>query len=89
MRRILEAVRNPIHRGGFCLIYACGLRISAAASLPVTAIDKASGLLRVVGKGNVPANVVQTAQALALERRVSYYDFDQGVEAAAAAVFGW
>jgi TatD DNase family protein len=41
------------------------------------------------GKANVPANVVQTAQALALERRVSYYDFDQGVEAAAAAVFGW
>ena len=41
------------------------------------------------GKPNVPANVVQTAQALALERRVSYYDFDQGVEAAAAAVFGW
>ena len=31
------------------------------------------------GKPNVPANVVQTAQALALERRVSYFDFDQGV----------
>src|ERR1700759_3303304 len=52
VRRILEAVRNPIHRGCFCLIYACGLRISEAASLPVTAIDKASGLLRAVGKGN-------------------------------------
>jgi site-specific recombinase XerD len=52
VRRILDAVRNPIHRGCFCLIYACGLRISEAASLPVTAIDKASGLLRVVGKGN-------------------------------------
>jgi site-specific recombinase XerD len=33
-------------------MYACGLRISEAASLPVTAIDKVSGLLRVVGKGN-------------------------------------
>jgi TatD DNase family protein len=41
------------------------------------------------GKPNVPANVVTTAQALALERRVSYHDFDQGVEAASAAVFGW
>jgi len=52
VRRILAAVRNPIHRGCFSLIYGCGLRISEAASLPVTAIDKASGLLRIVGKGN-------------------------------------
>lgn len=52
MRRILDGVRNPIHRGCFSLIYACGLRISEAAPLPVTAIDKTSGLLRVVGKGN-------------------------------------
>jgi TatD DNase family protein len=41
------------------------------------------------GKPNVPANVVITAQALAVERRVSYHDFNSGVEAAAAAVFGW
>jgi TatD DNase family protein len=38
---------------------------------------------------NVPANVVLTAQSLALERRVSYHDFDLEVEATAAAVFGW
>jgi TatD DNase family protein len=38
---------------------------------------------------NVPANVVLTAQAIALERRVSYHDFDLEVEAAAAEVFGW
>jgi TatD DNase family protein len=38
---------------------------------------------------NVPANVVHTAQAIALERRVSYHDFNLEVEAAAAAVFGW
>jgi len=52
VQRILGAIRNPIHRGCFSLIYACGLRIGEAAALPVTAIDKASGLLRVVGKGN-------------------------------------
>jgi len=52
VRRILAAVRNPIHRGCFSLIYGCGLRISEAAALPVTAIDKTSGVLRVVGKGN-------------------------------------
>jgi integrase len=52
VRRILDGVRNPIHRGCFSLIYGCGLRISEAATLQVIAIDKTSGLLRVVGKGN-------------------------------------
>ncbi len=41
------------------------------------------------GKPNSPALVAQTAQALALERRVSYHDFNQEVESAAQAVFGW
>jgi TatD DNase family protein len=41
------------------------------------------------GRRNVPANVVMTAQAIALERRVSYHDFNLEVEAAAAEVFGW
>jgi len=45
-------VRNPIHRGCFSLIYGCGLRISEAATLSVTAIDKSSGVVRVIGKGN-------------------------------------
>jgi site-specific recombinase XerD len=33
-------------------MYACGLRISEAATLEVTAIDGPNGLLRVIGKGN-------------------------------------
>jgi integrase len=33
-------------------MYACGLRISEAATLQVTAIDGVNGLVRVVGKGN-------------------------------------
>jgi TatD DNase family protein len=41
------------------------------------------------GRPNTPANVVRTAEAIALERRVSYSEFDAGVEAAAAAVLGW
>ena len=64
MGRILAAVRNPIHRGCLSLIYGCGLRISEAATLPVTAIDKTSGVLRVVGKGNkerlVPVPTIRT-----------------------------
>jgi TatD DNase family protein len=41
------------------------------------------------GKPNQPANVVHTAQALAVERRVSYPDFEAAVDTSAAAVFGW
>jgi TatD DNase family protein len=41
------------------------------------------------GKPNQSAYVVHTAQALALERRVSYEELEVGVEAAAAALFGW
>jgi TatD DNase family protein len=41
------------------------------------------------GKRNQPANVVMTAQAIAVERRVGYTDLERDVELAAAAVFGW
>src|SRR6202008_2069607 len=44
--------RGGGRRACFSLIYGCGLRISEGAALPVTAIDKTSGVLRVVGKGN-------------------------------------
>ena len=41
------------------------------------------------GKPNQPANVVHTAQALAVERRVSYAELEADVQRSAAAVFGW
>jgi TatD DNase family protein len=41
------------------------------------------------GKLNEPANVIHTAQVLAVERRVSYADFDAAIAESAAAVFGW
>jgi TatD DNase family protein len=41
------------------------------------------------GKPNQPANVVATAQALAVERRVPYAELQRGVALSAAAVFGW
>jgi len=41
------------------------------------------------GKPNQPANVVHTAQAIALERRVSYAELEAAIERNAAAVFGW
>ena len=33
-------------------MYACGLRISEASTLEVTAIDRARRVLRIIGKGN-------------------------------------
>lgn len=44
---------------------------------------------RVRGKPNEPANVVQTAELLALVRRVSYDELEREVESAAAAVYAW
>ena len=41
------------------------------------------------GKPNQPANVVATAEALALERRVSYAELERSIEDSAAALFGW
>jgi TatD DNase family protein len=41
------------------------------------------------GKPNDPAHVVDTAHALAVERRVPYDELEASIEAAAAAVFGW
>ena len=41
------------------------------------------------GKPNQPANVVHTARALALERRVPYDELEAALERSAAAVLGW
>jgi TatD DNase family protein len=41
------------------------------------------------GRPNQPANVVHTAQALAVQRRVGYDELEAAVEAGAAEVFGW
>jgi TatD DNase family protein len=41
------------------------------------------------GKPNQPANVVQTAQALALERRTPYPELEKAIERNARAVLGW
>jgi len=41
------------------------------------------------GKPNQPANVVLTARAIAIARRVGYERLEASVESACAAVFGW
>ena len=63
-------MRKPIARIAFLLMYACGLRISEAAGLEVTAIDGVAGLIRVVGKGNKERCVPLPAPVLAELRRL-------------------
>jgi len=52
------------------LMYACGLRITEAATLEVTAIDRERMVLRIIGKGNkerlvpLPQPVYQDLRAL-------------------------
>ena len=52
VRRLLGGVRNPVHRTCLAGMYACGLRISEATSLEVTAVDRARRVLRIIGKGD-------------------------------------
>jgi len=45
-------VRNPVHKACLALMYSCGLRISEAATLEISAIDSANLQLRIIGKGD-------------------------------------
>jgi site-specific recombinase XerD len=47
------------------LMYACGLRITEAATLEVTAIDGIIGFIRVIGKGNKERQVPLPQSVLA------------------------
>jgi site-specific recombinase XerD len=77
VRRLLGGITNPIHKGCFSLMYACGLRITEAVSLEVTAIDRARMVLRIIGKGNkerlvpLPQPVYQDLRALWCTHRSS------------------
>ena len=51
-RRLIAALEKPVYRGCFTVIYAYGLRISEAATLPLTAVDSKRMVLRVIGKRN-------------------------------------
>ena len=51
-------------------MYACGLRISEAAALEVTAIDGKNGLIRIIGKGNKERCVPLPVPVLAELRRL-------------------
>src|SRR5262249_39685471 len=69
-RAILRRVRSPVPRAGRLLMYACGPRISEAATLEITAIDGPNGLVRVIGTGNKERWVPLPQSVLAELRRL-------------------
>jgi integrase len=52
VRHLFSAIRNPVHKTCLALIHACGLRITEATTLEISAIDWANQVLRIVGRGN-------------------------------------
>ncbi len=51
-RRLIATLQMPIYRACFTIIYAYGLRISEAITLPISAVDSKQMVLRLIGKGN-------------------------------------
>jgi integrase/recombinase XerD len=49
-RRLIASLQVPLYRACFTLIYAYGLRISEAVTLPVSAVDSQQMVLHVIGK---------------------------------------
>jgi integrase/recombinase XerD len=69
-RRLIATLKKPVYRGCFTLIYAYGLRIGEAITLPVTAVDPNQQLLRVTGKGNKERALPLTDSMLKMLREV-------------------
>ena len=69
-RRLIATLEKPIYRGCFTLIYAYGLRITEAVTLPVSAVDSKQMVLRVIGKGNKERILPLTESILQMLREV-------------------
>ena len=69
-RRLIARLQKPVYRGCFALIYAYGLRIGEAITLPVTAVDSTQMILRVIGKRNKQRALPLTESILQMLREV-------------------
>ena len=69
-RRLIATLEKPVYRGCFTIIYAYGLRITEAVTLPVTAIDTKQMVLHVIGKGNKERLLPLTESILDMLRQV-------------------
>jgi integrase/recombinase XerD len=69
-RRLIATLEKPLYRGCFALIYAYGLRITEAVTLPVSAVDSKQMVLRVIGKRNKQRVLPLTDAILQMLREV-------------------
>lgn len=69
-RRLIAAIHKPLYRGCFTLIYAYGLRITEAVTLPVSAVDSKQMALHVIGKRNKQRVLPLTESILQMLREV-------------------
>ncbi|HUT94980.1 MAG TPA: tyrosine-type recombinase/integrase, partial [Thermoguttaceae bacterium] len=67
---MIAALHKPVYRGCFTLIYAYGLRITEAVTLPVTAFDSKQMVLRIIGKRNKERALPLTESILDVLREV-------------------
>ncbi len=69
-RHLIATLENPVYRGCFTLIYAYGLRINEAVTLPISAVDSKQMVLRVIGKRNKERVLPLTDSMLQMLRAV-------------------
>lgn len=50
--QLINTVEKPIYRNCLLLMYACGLRIGEAVKVKIKDIDKPTGTIKIIGKGN-------------------------------------
>ena len=96
-----ERIEECLERPDWFISFAGNITYPANAALRTAMLTVPAGRLLVEtdapyltpvplrGSRNVPANVVHTASAIALERRIAYAQLEREVEAAAAAAFSW
>ena len=69
-RRLIASIQVPLYRACFTLIYAYGLRITEAVTLPITAVDSRQMVLHVIGKRNKERILPLTEPILQMLREV-------------------
>jgi integrase/recombinase XerD len=69
-RGLIAALEKPVYRGCFTIIYANGLRIGEAITLPVTAVDSRQMILRLIGKRNKERALPLTESIVEMLREV-------------------
>ena len=79
--QLINTINHPVYRGCLLIMYSCGLRLGEAVKIEVGDIDKASGNLTVIGKGNrqrllpIPPSTLQSIRTLWKSHRHPQYLF--------------